>query len=158
MERALKVSCARLTVCGPTIYDERRKLKNWQRGDPPSMAELQWQGKELTPFSRKTARAAHAGLYTREIYAGSPRLPSETPPWQNRLIQGERAAVLAALLPEFAGQVNLIYIDPPFMTGRDFKNGSRLAYSDKWQGKLDTYLQWLATTLSLLYPLLATDG
>jgi site-specific DNA-methyltransferase (adenine-specific) len=122
------------------------------------MAELQWQGKELTPFSRKTARAAHAGLYTREIYAGSPRLPSETPPWQNRLIQGERAAVLAALLPEFAGQVNLIYIDPPFMTERDFKNGSRLVYSDKWQGNLDAYLQWLATTLGLLYALLAPDG
>ncbi len=122
------------------------------------MAQLQWQGKELAPFTRNNAREMCSGLHTREIHAGSPPQPSETSPWQNRLIQGERVAVLAALLPEFAGHVNLIYIDPPFMTGRDFKNGSRLAYSDKWQGNLDAYLQWLATTLSLLYTLLATDG
>jgi hypothetical protein len=28
--------------------------------------------------------------------------------------------VLPSLLPEFAGRVNLIYIDPPFDTGADF--------------------------------------
>jgi site-specific DNA-methyltransferase (adenine-specific) len=66
--------------------------------------------------------------------------------------------VLTALLPEFTGQINLVYIDPPFMTGRDFKSGPQLAYRDRWQGDLDVYLQWLATTLELLYALLASDG
>jgi hypothetical protein len=28
--------------------------------------------------------------------------------------------VLPSLLPEFAGKVDLIYIDPPFATGADF--------------------------------------
>jgi adenine-specific DNA-methyltransferase len=28
--------------------------------------------------------------------------------------------VLPSLLPEFAGKVNLIYIDPPFATGDNF--------------------------------------
>lgn len=122
------------------------------------MAQLQWQGKELALFTSETTRKLRTGLQTCEIHAGSPPQPTENPTWQNRLVQGERADVLTALLPEFAGRVNLIYIDPPFMTGRDFKNGSRLAYSDKWQGNLDAYLQWLATTLHLLYALLATDG
>src|SRR5919108_4829413 len=43
--------------------------------------------------------------------------PSE---WRNRLIWGDKKYVLPALLDEFAGQVNLIYIDPPFDTGADF--------------------------------------
>jgi len=40
--------------------------------------------------------------------------------WRNRLIWGDKKYVLPSLLPEFAGKVNLIYIDPPFDTGQDF--------------------------------------
>lgn len=119
------------------------------------MAELQWQGKDFI----SSIQAAQVCLETSETHSGLPTPADQAASaWQNRLIQGERALVLAALLPKFAGHVDLIYIDPPFMTGRDFKNGSRLAYSDKWRGDLDAYLQWLAITLRLLYQLLAEDG
>jgi adenine-specific DNA-methyltransferase len=37
--------------------------------------------------------------------------------WRNRLIWGDKKYVLSSLLPEFAGKVDLIYIDPPFDTG-----------------------------------------
>lgn len=40
--------------------------------------------------------------------------------WRNRLIWGDKKYVLPSLLAEFAGRVNLIYIDPPFDTGADF--------------------------------------
>jgi adenine-specific DNA-methyltransferase len=40
--------------------------------------------------------------------------------WRNRLIWGDKKYVLPSLVPEFAGRVNLIYIDPPFDTGQDF--------------------------------------
>lgn len=40
--------------------------------------------------------------------------------WRNRLIWGDKKYVLPSLLPEFAGKVNLIYVDPPFDTGADF--------------------------------------
>src|SRR5665213_4296747 len=40
--------------------------------------------------------------------------------WRNRLIWGDKKYVLPALLDEFAGAVDLIYIDPPFATGQDF--------------------------------------
>ncbi|MCS6989307.1 MAG: hypothetical protein NZM06_07305, partial [Chloroherpetonaceae bacterium] len=40
--------------------------------------------------------------------------------WRNRLIWGDKKYVLPSLLPEFAGKVNLIYIDPPFNVGADF--------------------------------------
>ena len=42
--------------------------------------------------------------------------------WRNRLIWGDKKYVLAALGAEMAGQVDLIYIDPPFATGQDFSS------------------------------------
>lgn len=106
------------------------------------------------------------------------------PEWRNRLIWGDKKYVLPSLLPEFAGQVKLIYIDPPFDTGADFsyiatipsrpgtqgdeatsfvKEPSLLeqkAYRDTWgRGRtLDSYLQWFYETATLLYDLLAEQG
>lgn len=40
--------------------------------------------------------------------------------WRNRLIWGDKKYVLPALLDEFAGQVDLVYIDPPFNVGANF--------------------------------------
>src|SRR5438034_95051 len=40
--------------------------------------------------------------------------------WRNRLIWGDKKYVLPSLLPEFVGNINLIYVDPPFDTGADF--------------------------------------
>ncbi len=47
--------------------------------------------------------------------------------WRNRLIWGDKKYVLPSLLDEFAGQVDLIYIDPPFATGQDFSFTARCA-------------------------------
>src|SRR5437867_3692978 len=102
--------------------------------------------------------------------------------WRNRLIWGDKKYVLPSLLPEFAGKVNLIYIDPPFDTGADFsftatipdnpeteedqttefiKQPSILeqkAYRDTWGRGLDSYLQWFYETAILFQELLAEDG
>src|SRR4030043_2083017 len=40
--------------------------------------------------------------------------------WKNRLIWGDNFLIMGSLLDEFAGKINLIYIDPPFATGDDF--------------------------------------
>lgn len=124
------------------------------------MAELHWRGKSLEQSVPAQEQDTIPFLQTHATYPAVGNRQSVQPEetWQNRLIQGERKSVLLALLPFFTEQIDLIYIDPPFMTGRDFKSGSQLAYSDKWQGNLDTYLQWFATTLRLLYQLLARDG
>src|SRR5208282_1420815 len=102
--------------------------------------------------------------------------------WRNRLIWGDKKYVLPSLLPEFAGKVNLIYIDPPFDTGADFsftatiprhsktpedgtttftKEPSILeqkAYRDTWGRGLDSYLQWFYETAVLLNELLNENG
>jgi len=78
------------------------------------------------------------------------------------LIAGNKSSVLPALLADFAGTINLIYIDPPFMTGRSFTSGSQLgaqlSYRDIWGNDLDSYLQWLYETFTQLYGLLAPTG
>lgn len=40
--------------------------------------------------------------------------------FRNRLIWGDNKLVMASLLKEFRGKVDLIYIDPPFDIGADF--------------------------------------
>lgn len=95
--------------------------------------------------------------------------------WRNRLIWGDKKYVLPSLLPEFAGKVNLIYIDPPFATGANFSFTSTVpesndsfikepsmieqkAYRDTWGHGLDSYLQWFYETSVLLRELLKEDG
>jgi len=95
------------------------------------------------------------------------------PEWRNRLIWGDKKYVLPSLLDEFAGQVDLIYIDPPFATGADFsfqvdienerfiKEASIIeqkAYRDTWGHGLDSYMQWSYETALLLYELLSETG
>lgn len=103
------------------------------------------------------------------------------PEWRNRLIWGDKKYVLPSLLPEFAGKVDLIYIDPPFDTGADFsfiaqipdnpetgdesarftKKPSMLevkAYRDTWGQGLDTYVRWFFETSQILRELLSQTG
>ncbi len=104
------------------------------------------------------------------------------PEWRNRLIWGDKKYVLPSLLPEFAGKVKLIYIDPPFDTGANFsftavipnqretpdeestaftKEPSIIeqkAYRDIWGRGLDSYLRWFHETVVMLRELLADGG
>src|SRR5215467_7825 len=117
------------------------------------MVELLWKGKQtIEQTTLLNSKNPSQQLYTFESYPEQvTRNPTNaplnsTPTWHNRLILGDKSYILPALLPEFTGQINLIYIDPPFMTGHTFKNGSQLAYNDKWGNNLDAYLQWLYET------------
>src|SRR5690242_5293256 len=41
--------------------------------------------------------------------------------FRNRLVWGDNKLVVASLLEEFRGKVDLVYIDPPFDVGADFR-------------------------------------
>ena len=100
-------------------------------------------------------------------------LQGRDPEWRNRLIWGDKKYVLPSLLPEFAGKVDLIYIDPPFATGAGFsfraevgddefsKEASVIeqkAYRDTWGRGHDSYVSWFYKTATLLYELLSQSG
>ncbi|MFX0027663.1 MAG: site-specific DNA-methyltransferase, partial [Candidatus Hermodarchaeota archaeon] len=88
--------------------------------------------------------------------------------WQNLLLWGENEAILNILLPDFENRVSLIYIDPPFATGGDYslkiQIGERdnyiekIAYKDKWEKGLDSYLTFLYNRLVKMRRLLAPNG
>ncbi len=48
----------------------------------------------------------------------------------NMIIEGDNLIALKALLPQFTGKINLIYIDPPYNTGDDNGNGKGWIYND----------------------------
>ncbi len=129
------------------------------------MVELVWKGKQTRePANLINAKFPSQHLHTIETLP-KPTIatlpnpsPNAAPSWHNRLILGDKSYILPAILPEFSEQVDLIYIDPPFMTGRDFRSGYQLAYSDKWNNDLDMYLQWLYETFLLLKLLLSHNG
>ncbi|MGJ4748722.1 site-specific DNA-methyltransferase, partial [Leptospira sp. SA-E8] len=55
---------------------------------------------------------------------------------QNVFIEGDNLEVLKLLQKHYHNKIKLIYIDPPYNTGKDF------VYPDNYVEGLQTYLQW----------------
>lgn len=55
---------------------------------------------------------------------------------ENIFIEGDNLEVLKVLQKHYHGKVKLIYIDPPYNTGKDF------VYPDNYKEGLETYLEW----------------
>ncbi len=101
-------------------------------GIMPTRAELVWDGKYDAKGNRVAPLRAELPFQTVETIneSAQERVKNlfqhveQEQPWRNRLIWGDKKYVLSSLLPEFAGKVDLIYIDPPFDTGADFSFGA----------------------------------
>ncbi|MBI1793855.1 MAG: site-specific DNA-methyltransferase [Chloroflexi bacterium] len=127
------------------------------------MPSLTWPSKHLL------APQAAALIKDSIIHPDGRGYPGTVP--ESRLILGDNLAVMAALLPEYEGRLNLIYADPPFFTNRKFSarigrgEDSRRpnewilteGYPDAWPN-LDAYLDFLYQRLALMYRLLAPNG
>lgn len=84
---------------------------------------------------------------------------------KNKLIHGDNLSVLKTLLDNYSGQVDLIYIDPPFATNGHFKigeertntisssNADEIAYSDTLIGA--EFLEFLRERLFFLRELMS---
>ncbi|NLH46817.1 MAG: site-specific DNA-methyltransferase [Acholeplasmataceae bacterium] len=91
------------------------------------------------------------------------------------IIEGDNLIALKALLPQFAGRIKCVFIDPPYNTGNDVEEGKSWVYSDnvnnplikEWLGKEvsrddltrhDKWLCMIVPRLKLLKELLHDDG
>ncbi|MFC2006516.1 DNA methyltransferase [Chloroflexota bacterium] len=148
------------------------------------MTELIWEGKydkdgnKVAPLRVKlpfqTVETVNESAQERQrtLDLFSTGRPTE---WRNRLVWGDKKYVLPALLDEFVGQVNLIYIDPPFFTGTDqiytipiaeseeyvVKEPSLIeeaAYRNVWRQGSDSFCNWIYETLHFLRELLCDEG
>jgi len=127
------------------------------------MPLLHWKGKTLPP-PQPDSVIRETLLYPNGF--GYPNAPAT-----GRLILGDNLPIMAALLPEYEGKINLVYADPPFFTNRKFTarigrgEDSRKpeewklaeGYHDSWKD-LDEYLQFLYERLALMHRLLAPNG
>ncbi|QQQ75488.1 site-specific DNA-methyltransferase [Saccharothrix sp. 6-C] len=144
-----------------------------------SGVRLEWDGKEekvaryrLPLQVVETVNASRADRGT--LFADG---SEESDGWRNRLIWGDNLHVLSALVEEFAGQIDLIYIDPPFDSRQDYKVriavGDEVAeqdltkissvieekaYRDTWGKGVESYLDMLYKRLVLLRELLSDRG
>ncbi len=66
-------------------------------------------------------------------------MPEESVDWdttENVIIEGDNLEVLKLLQKSYLGKVKMIYIDPPYNTGKDF------IYPDNFNESLQTYLEY----------------
>ena len=120
---------------------------------------LRWRGKR--PFTSTQFYPAQL----RETYG------EETDGWINKIFWGDNLQVMSHLLKKYRGQVDLIYIDPPFDSKADYKKTIELKgqkaesnntafeekqYTDIWSN--DEYLQFMYERLILMKELLSENG
>lgn len=91
--------------------------------------------------------------------------------WMNKLFWGDNLQVMSHLMKDYRGQIDLIYIDPPFDSKADYKKKIKLKgqnvsndqstfeekqYGDIWTN--DKYLQFMYERLILCRELLSDTG
>ena len=131
-----------------------------QRPTIKGFPELRWTGK------RPYRATQYYPAQLRETYG------SEQNGWINKIFWGDNLQVMSHLLKDYRGQVDLIYIDPPFDSKADYKRkievrgvGSAESdsssfeekqYGDIWTN--DEYLQFMYERLLLMRELLSNRG
>lgn len=131
-----------------------------QRPTIKGFPELRWTGKR--PY--KSTQYYHAQL--RETYG------EDQNGWMNKIFWGDNLQVMSHLLKEYRGQIDLIYIDPPFDSKIDYKRKIEIRnigkaetdsssfeekqYGDIWTN--DEYLQFMYERLLLMRELLSDTG
>lgn len=131
-----------------------------QRPTIKGFPELRWTGK------RPYRSTQYYPAQLREYYG------KEQNGWINKIFWGDNLQVMSHLLKEYRGQIDLIYIDPPFDSKADYKkkvevkgigkttsDGSSFEekqYGDIWTN--DEYLQFMYERLLIMRELLSDKG
>lgn len=140
--------------------DEQLTFEFEQRPTIKGFPELRWTGK------RPYRSTQYYPAQLRESYG------EEQNGWINKIFWGDNLQVMSHLLKEYRGQINLIYIDPPFDSKADYKKKIDLKgigkttsdsttfeekqYGDIWTN--DEYLQFMYERFILLRELLSDNG
>lgn len=74
----------------------------------------------------------------------------------NRLFWGDNLHVMRQLPPQ---SIDLIYIDPPFFSGRIYSDQNKsYSFSDVWEGGISEYIAWLSVRFYEMKRLLRNTG
>jgi DNA modification methylase len=165
-----KIDVTRTELIWPGKYDENGNLRETER------VSLPFQIIETINESRATREAARRpkqpSLF--DVWKADEGETFEEG-WKNKLIWGDNQLVMQSLLERYSGRIDLIYIDPPFLTGADFSFVAQIgdqgiqvakeqsiieevAYRDTWGRGRDSYVQMLWQRLRIMRDLLSPDG
>lgn len=167
-----------MTIYGPNNPHPLSRMKT----------ELVWEGKYDEFGNRREVNVAGLAMPLQKIETiDEPRSRAEEQgslfdtakahrdDFRNRLIWGDNKLVMASLLDEFRGKIDLIYIDPPFDLSADFSvrialgDGTdqfekeqsiieEVAYRDMWGKGINSYLSSLYERLSIAREFLSERG
>ena len=140
--------------------DEQLTLEFEQRPTIKGFPELRWTGK------RPYRSTQYYPAQLRESYG------EEQNGWINKIFWGDNLQVMSHLLKEYRGQIDLIYIDPPFDSKADYKKridikgigkteSDSSSFEEKQYGDIwtnDEYLQFLYERIILMRELLSATG
>ncbi len=127
---------------------------------------------KIETVDQPRSEAAAAGQKDLELFEKN---KTRLDDFRNMLIWGDNKLVMAGLLKDYKGEIDLVYIDPPFDVGADFtmnvplgeekettfKDQSTLemvAYRDIWGKGTDSYLHMMYERLTLMKDLLSERG
>lgn len=161
----------RLAGPPPTTSLASREVAGGRMRGRVVAVRLEWEGKpkkvERLSLPFQTVETINESRATRErdagaLFAGGSQVESA----RNQLIWGDNKLVMSSLIKKHAGEVRLVYIDPPFDTGADFsfrvsvgdaavtKQPSVLeehAYRDTWGRGRSSYLSMMSERLALIH-------
>lgn len=110
---------------GKIDFEVLKQLLGGEVDDSDERFGLNWHGKKR---ARQIALTPSTGTLR--------PCPEESVDWdttQNLMIEGDNLEVLKLLQKSYAGKVKMIYIDPPYNTGKDF------VYPDNFQDSIANY-------------------
>ena len=117
---------------GGVDFEVLKQLLGGQVDDREEKYGLNWHGKRR---ARQIALTPSTGTLR--------PCPGESVDWdttQNLMIEGDNLEVLKLLQKSYAGKVKMIYIDPPYNTGKDF------VYPDNFTDNIKNYLELTGQT------------
>lgn len=117
---------------GKMDFDALKQLLGGASDDREEKFGLNWHGKRR---ARQLALTPSAGTLR--------PCPEDSVEWdttRNLMIEGDNLEVLKLLQKSYTGKVKLIYIDPPYNTGKDF------VYPDNFQDNIKNYLELTGQT------------
>lgn len=140
--------------------DEQLTFEFTQRPTIKGFPELRWTGK------RPYLSTQYYPAQLRETYG------NEQNDWINKIFWGDNLQVMSNLLRDYRGQVDLIYIDPPFDSKADYKKkidirgvgktkSDSSSFEEKQYGDIwtnDEYLQFMYERLLIMKELLSETG